>query len=90
MIVGKVVGNIWATRKDEALNGLKFLVVKPLDYSSGKDLPTVVAADTIGAGIGETVLIVNGSSARMALGRKDIPIDAIIVGIIDVVDVEED
>lgn len=90
MIIGKVVGNVWATRKDEALNGLKLLVVKPLDYSSEKDLPTLVASDTIGAGIGETVLVVKGSSARMALGKKDVPIDAIIVGIIDVVDVEKD
>lgn len=89
MIVGKVIGNVWATRKDEGLNGLKLLVVKPLDYSSEKDLPTLVATDTIGAGIGETVLVVKGSSARMALGRKDIPVDAIIVGIIDEVDVDD-
>ncbi|PKM66509.1 MAG: ethanolamine utilization protein EutN [Firmicutes bacterium HGW-Firmicutes-2] len=87
MIVGNVIGNVWATRKDENLNGLKLLVIKPLDYASDKDLPTFVAADSIGAGIGETVLVVNGSSARMALGRKDIPVDAIVVGIIDAVDV---
>ncbi|PKM51484.1 MAG: ethanolamine utilization protein EutN [Firmicutes bacterium HGW-Firmicutes-7] len=87
MIVGNVIGNVWATRKDENLNGLKLLVIKPLDYSSNNDLPTFVAADSIGAGIGETVLVVNGSSARMALGRKDVPIDAMVVGIIDVVDV---
>ncbi|PKM57564.1 MAG: ethanolamine utilization protein EutN [Firmicutes bacterium HGW-Firmicutes-3] len=87
MIVGIVIGNVWATRKDENLNGLKLLVIKPLDYVSDKDLPTFVAADSIGAGIGETVLVVNGSSARMALGRKDIPVDAIVVGIIDAVDV---
>ncbi|MBS4537851.1 EutN/CcmL family microcompartment protein [Clostridium sp. D2Q-11] len=89
MIVGKVVGNVWATRKDEALNGLKLLVVKPLDYSSERDLPTLVATDTVGAGIGETVLVVKGSSARKALDRGDIPIDATIVGIIDVVDIQD-
>lgn len=89
MIVGKVVGNVWATRKDEALNGLKLLVVKPIDYSTKKDLSTLVATDTIGAGIGERVLVVKGSSARMSLGRKDVPIDATIVGIIDEVDIEE-
>lgn len=87
MIIGKVVGNVWATRKDEALNGLKLLVVQPIDYSSGKDLPSLIATDIIGAGIGETVLVVSGSSARMAAGRRDIPVDATIVGIIDVVDV---
>jgi ethanolamine utilization protein EutN len=70
MIVGNVIGNVWATRKDENLNGLKLLVIKPLDYASDKDLPTFVAADSIGAGIGETVLVVNGSSARMALEEK--------------------
>lgn len=87
MIIGKVVGNVWATRKDEALNGLKLLIVQPIDYSSDKDLPSLVATDIIGAGIGETVLVVSGSSARIASGRKDIPVDATIVGIIDVVDV---
>lgn len=86
MIIGEVVGNVWATRKDEALNGLKLLIVKPLDHGSHRNLPTFVSVDTIGAGTGETVLVVKGSSARMALGKKDIPIDSIIVGIIDTVD----
>ncbi|NLM04659.1 MAG: EutN/CcmL family microcompartment protein [Clostridiales bacterium] len=89
MIIGEVIGNVWATRKDEALNGLKLLVIKPLDYASGKDLPTLVAVDNIGAGTGEKVLIVKGSSARRALGKEEVPIDAIVVGIIDVVDVED-
>lgn len=89
MIIGKIVGNVWATRKDEGLNGLKLLIVKPQDQYTDKDLPTFVAADTIGAGIGETVLVVRGSSARMGLTSKNIPIDAMIVGIIDTVDVDQ-
>lgn len=90
MIIAKVVGNVWATRKDEALNGFKFLVVKPLDQYSERDLPSLVATDIIGAGIGDKVLVVKGSSASRAIDRKGLPIDATIVGIIDDVDIEDD
>lgn len=90
MIIGKVVGNVWATRKDEALNGYKLLVVKPLDEYGERNIPTIVATDTIGAGIGDKVLVVKGSSARQALDRNNVPIDATIVGIIDEVDIEDD
>lgn len=89
MIIGKVVGNVWATRKEETLNGLRFLVVKPIDYYSDKDFPTLVAVDCIGAGVGETVLIVKGSSARKISGSLEAPIDASIIGIIDTVEVEK-
>lgn len=89
MIMAKVIGNVWATRKDESLNGLRFLVVKPMDYCREGDMPTFVAADLIGAGIGETVLVAKGSSARKILGRDDIPVDASIIGIIDMVEVEK-
>lgn len=89
MIIGKVVGNVWATRKDEALNGFKLLVVKPLDEYTERDIPTIVATDIIGAGIGDKVLVVRGSSARKALDRNDAPIDATIVGIIDEVDIDD-
>lgn len=88
MIVGKVVGNIWATRKDVALNGLKLLVVKPMDYYSGIDQPELIAADSVGAGIGELVLVVMGSSARQSLNKDNCPLDAMIVGIIDEVEVD--
>ncbi|HOR85592.1 MAG TPA: EutN/CcmL family microcompartment protein [Bacillota bacterium] len=83
MIIGVVVGNVWATRKDERLNGLKLLVIKPIDYYMRGDYPTLIAADFIGAGIGETVLVTTGSSARKMLNKEDSPIDAAIVGIID-------
>lgn len=84
MLVGKVIGNIWSTRKEESLRGLKFLVVCPLDLlEGGKPGTPIVAVDSIGAGIGETVLIVSGSSARTAVGRPDVPVDATVVGIID-------
>lgn len=83
MITGKVVGNVWSTRKDERLDGLKFLIVKPIDFANENlTLPCIVASDTIGAGINDLVLVVKGSSARTATSINA-PIDASIVGIID-------
>lgn len=89
MEIGKVVGNVWATRKDENLNGLKLLVIKPVDYYSDHDSMTFVAADNIGAGIGEMVLVVKGSSARVCFGKEYVPVDATVVGIIDNVEVKK-
>ncbi|WP_432663549.1 EutN/CcmL family microcompartment protein [Wukongibacter baidiensis] len=90
MIIGKVVGNVWATRKEELLNGLKLLVVKPINYYTKADLGTFVAVDNVGAGIGETVLIVRGSSARKAIHRMEAPVDATVVGIIDEVEINKE
>jgi ethanolamine utilization protein EutN len=87
MILAKVVGTVVATRKDERLVASKLLVARPLDVSGQPDGNYVVAVDTVDAGIGDTVLIVSGSSARMADGFKDCPIDAAIVGVVDQVDV---
>lgn len=90
MIIGEVIGNVWATRKDEKLNGLKLLVVKPIDFGENKrDIATIVAADSVGAGIGDRVLIVKGSSARMSNSGERAPIDATIVGIIDSLEIDE-
>jgi ethanolamine utilization protein EutN len=90
MLIGKVVGSIWATRKDEKLNGLKFLMVRKMDenYELGKD--TLVAADSVGAGVGDVVMITKGSSARTAFQGKDIPVDAVIVAIIDNLEVDNE
>lgn len=84
MRIGRVIGNIWATRKDERLAGIKLLVVQPLDMlnDSATGVP-IIAADIIGAGVGERVIYVGGSSARGAAGSKDVPVDATIVGIVD-------
>lgn len=89
MIIGKIVGNVWATRKEEALNGYKLLVVKPIDYYNEIEENTFVAVDNVGAGIGEEVLVVMGSSARKVLDNKEAPIDATIIGIIDEVEVDK-
>jgi ethanolamine utilization protein EutN len=80
MLLAKVVGTVVATRKDPRLESNKLLVARPMD-------PGGKAEDTVDAGVGETVLIVSGSSARMASGMKDCPVDAAIVGIIDQIDV---
>lgn len=84
MVIAKLIGNVWATRKYESLNGLKFMLVEILDGSDkGKK---IVAVDTIGAGNGDRVIITQGSSARVILEEDSdvrIPIDAVIVGIID-------
>lgn len=82
MVIGKVVNSIWSTRKDESLVGIKLMIVQLLDAPEGQG-KTIVAADLIGAGIGERVLITQGSSARRMRGLDNVPIDAMIVGIID-------
>ncbi|MGI8783160.1 MAG: EutN/CcmL family microcompartment protein [Acidobacteriota bacterium] len=89
MILAKVRGTVVATRKDQKLEGRKLLVVSPLDAESGKQSGYVIAVDTVGAGVGETVICVSGSSARMATGMKDHPIDTAIIGIVDTVKLEE-
>jgi microcompartment protein CcmK/EutM len=90
MIIAKVVGTVVATRKDERLVASKLLVARPLDPTGKPDGNYLVAIDTVDAGFGETVLIVSGSSARMAAGLKDCPVDAAIVGIVDTIDVPAD
>ena len=87
MTLGKVIGTVWATRKDEKLTGLKLLVVKPvaLDYSLKSGY--VVAADTVGAGIGEIVMLTSGSSARQSALTEGKPVDAVVSAIIDKLDV---
>ena len=87
MILARIVGTVVATRKDPRLVSNKLLVARPMDPQGKPEGAYLVAVDIVDAGVGETVLIVSGSSARMASGMKDCPIDAAIVGIIDTVDV---
>ncbi|MEE0943904.1 MAG: EutN/CcmL family microcompartment protein [Clostridia bacterium] len=81
MIVGKVVGSIVATRKNEGLLGNKFLIVEP--YENMALQGRIVAIDNVGAGIGEDVLVAIGSAARIGCNAEGSPVDASIVGIID-------
>ena len=88
MWVGKVIGTLVATPKDESLTGSKLLIVQPLDFSDRTDGMPLVAVDTIGAGTGETVLVVEGSSARHVHGKPNSAVDAAIVGIIDTIELD--
>jgi len=91
MILARIVGTVVATRKEPRLVSNKLLLARPVDPrdSSRLEGAYLVAVDTVDAGIGETVLIVSGSSARMASGMKDCPVDAVVVGIIDTIDLPE-
>ena len=86
MIICKVIGHVWATKKEPRLEGLKLMVVRE-ESSTRKGIH--VAADAVGAGIGERVLVVSGSTARGVFGG-DIPTDMTIVGIIDDLQTDKD
>ena len=93
MILARVEGSVVATKKNAKMTGNKFLVVRPLIIDSPTatgfkpGTSTVVAVDSLGAGEGEIVLVVQGSSARLASDDKDSPVDAVVIGIVDTVDV---
>ena len=87
MILARVVGTVVATRKDYRLEGKKLLIVKPIDPSGNDEAGYLIAVDTVSAGYKEKVILVSGSSARMAGGCKDCPVDTAIVGIVDHVEV---
>ena len=88
MLLGRVVGTVWATRKDEKLTGMKLLIVRhvELDYTLKKSY--VVAVDTVGAGAGEIVLLTTGSSARQSEMTEGKPVDAVVSAIIDKLDLD--
>ena len=83
MLLGRIIGNVVATRKDPRLEGKKLLICRLIDPDGQDEKGYVIAVDTVHAGFKEKVLIVSGSSARMAQGCKDTPVDAAIVGIVD-------
>jgi microcompartment protein CcmK/EutM len=89
MLLAKIVGTVVATRKDPRLVSSKLLIARPMDPRGKAEGHYLVAVDTVDAGVGETVLIVSGSSARMAAGLKDCPVDAAVVGIVDEVSMHE-
>ena len=95
MFVAKVTGSLVATQKVESMVGYKLLVVEPyrLEAEQRKSLATTgrtfVAVDTMGAGVGEMVLLTQGSSARLTPETKNLPVDAVVVGIVDRVHVDD-
>ena len=90
MLIGKVVGTVVSTRKEEVLEGLRFLLVRGLDAEAKPTSTLVVAVDAVGAGIGEVVLYASGSSARQTKVTKDRPVDATIMAIVDEIEIDGD
>jgi microcompartment protein CcmK/EutM len=88
MLLGKVVGTLVASRKEASLDGLKFLVLKQLDIEGKESGGYRVAADAVGAGIGEVVLFATGSSARQTRMTDKRPCDAVIMAIVDTLEVD--
>ena len=87
MFLGKVIGTVWSTKKDENLVGAKFLIVRQLDLDLNEKSNFVVAVDSVGAGEGEIVLVATGSSSRQTEFTKNKPVDAVIMAIVDKLDV---
>ena len=81
MLIAKLIDSVWATRKAESLNGLKFMLAEVIGGSNAGQ--RLIVVDIISAGIGDRVIISTGSSARRMLGDDDIPVDAVVIGIID-------
>ena len=89
MLICEVIGHVWATKKQPGMEGFKLMVVREIETTKRRG-DTFVAADTVGAGIGEQVLVVDGSTARRALGGDYYVVDCAIVGIIDTIEVERE
>lgn len=88
MHIGKITGNIVATRKDEKLVGCKLMIIQPLNPKLEPDGKQMIAVDTVGAGIGDIIMYASGTAARIAAKKLDSPIDLSIIGIIDTIDNE--
>lgn len=83
MFIGRVVGSLWATRKTDNTTGMKLLIVQPYNLKKAPNTDTVVAADILGAGEGELVVVAYGRAARVAVGNENMSIEAAVTGIID-------
>ncbi len=90
MLLGRVAGTVVSSRKEGTLEGLKFLVVKQLDVDDSETGSYVVAADAVGAGVGEVVMYATGSSARQTVMTQDRPCDAVVMTIVDTWEVRGD
>jgi microcompartment protein CcmK/EutM len=87
LFLGRIIGTVWSTKKDENLVGAKFLIVRQVDLKLKEKDNFVVAVDSVGAGEGEIVLVATGSSARQTEFTKNKPVDAVIMAIVDKLDV---
>lgn len=89
MVLCRVIGSVWATRKDEGLTGVKLMIVRRINAAGKDEDGQFIAADFVGAGVGEKVIVATGSSARNALQERRVPIDATIIGIVDAVELQD-
>ena len=84
MILGRVVGSVWATRKHERLSRYKLLIIRPYGYyNPSLDAQQVIAVDTLDAGVGDDVVVCIGTPARESLGDENLPVDAVVMAIVD-------
>ena len=90
MFIGTVVGQLWSTKKVANLNSLRFLLIRPHNLDKEPNTSVVVAADVLGAGKGEKVMVAYGRAARLAIGNEDTSIEAAVVAIIDNIDADLD
>ena len=90
MIIGRVIGNVWSTKKNPKIDALRLLFVQPLGADQQPNNRVLVAADEIGAGVGEIVIVARGGPAMQALNRPEpAPVDAVVLGIVDSMDVAD-
>lgn len=89
MRIGKIIGTVVATRKDEKLVGCKLMITQPLSFNLEPQGDPLIAVDTVGAGIGEVIIFTTGTASRIAARKMDSPIDASIIGIVDNLDLPD-
>ena len=91
MLLARVIGNVWSTKKKDEISALRLLLIQPLGKDLQPDGKVLVAADEVGAGFGELVIVTQGSPAMQAFGKdKTVPMDAVVVGIVDNLEVADD
>ena len=91
MLLAKVIGNVWSTKKKDAISALRLLFVQPLGKNLKPDGNVLIAADEVGAGFGELVIVTQGSPAMQAFNKdKLVPVDAVVVGIVDNLEMDDD
>ena len=91
MLLAKVIGNVWSTKKKDAISALRLLFVQPLGKNLKPDGNVLVTADEVGAGFGEMVIVTQGSPAMQAFNKTElVPVDAVVVGIVDNLELDDE
>ena len=91
MLLAKVIGNVWSTKKKDAISAIRLLFVQPLGKNLKPDGNVLIAADEVGAGFGEMVIVTQGSPAMQAFSKTElVPVDAVVVGIVDNLELDDE